>query len=372
MQSRTKKRLIVACVLVLSAAFAWPRVRTHQQAYALLRALERPTDSAIVQTDESFARTRGHWYLPTSMGSGAQTAQQLDGSLPVLVFVHGIQREGIDSPRLIRCARSFADQGFAVYTPQIEELADYRLEPSSIVTIEEAIRYARTTAKRSTTGLFGVSFGGGLALMASAKEPSSISFVGTLGGYGDANRVARFLLTGCAERRDGSCKMETPHDYGAVIFFFDYADEFFSKEDAPIAKAALRMWLHEKFEGAKEEAKKLSLPGQQKLELIFSKQTARIQEDIKQSVARHKDDLAKISASNRASEVSAPVFLLHAEGDPVVPDTEVEFLAAELPNVKEHLVSPALGHAELGHSTWQSKATLLHFIAELLRAAQTR
>jgi pimeloyl-ACP methyl ester carboxylesterase len=348
---------------------SWSRLQAHRKAYRLLTSLE---NTAVVppvqQTDETFGDVRGHWYIPQD--SGKHRASELDGSLPTLVFVHGIQREGIESNRLVRFARAFSDQGFAVFTPQISELADYHLETNSIATIESAIQYAQTTAKRKAVGLFGISFGGGLALMASANAPGAITFVGTLGGYGDANRVARFLLSGCAERRDGSCKMETPHDYGAVIFFYDYADEFFSPEDAPIAKTALRLWLHEKFADAKEEAKKLSATGAEKLALIFSKKTTELHDAVKASVQRHQADLAKISASNRAKDVLAPVFLLHAEGDSVVPDTEVEFLAAELPNVQAHLVSPALGHAELGHSTWQSKLTLLHFIAELLRAAE--
>jgi pimeloyl-ACP methyl ester carboxylesterase len=367
MHARTK-RLIFGASLVL-AALGWPRAQAHRKAYRLLTSLESTSAAPPVQqTDESLADVRGHWYIPEA--SGKHLAVELDGSLPTLVFVHGIQREGIDSPRLIRFARAFADQGFAVFTPQISELADYRLETNSIATIEAAIRYAQITAKRKTVGVFGISFGGGLALMASTKDPTAITFVGTLGGYGDANRVARFLLTGCAERRDGSCKMETPHDYGAVIFFYDYADEFFSSEDAPIAKTALRLWLHEKFDAAKEEAKKLSTAGAEKIELIFSKKTTGLHADVKASVQRHQADLTKISASNRAKEVTAPVFLLHAEGDPVVPDTEVEFLSAELPNVQAYLVSPALGHAELGHSTWLNKLALLHFIAELLRAAE--
>src|SRR5579862_9554483 len=50
---------------------------------------------------------------------------------PGLVILHGVHRLGIDEPRLIRFARSLAGAGLRVLTPELRELADYRVDPVS-------------------------------------------------------------------------------------------------------------------------------------------------------------------------------------------------------------------------------------------------
>ncbi|RYG81504.1 hypothetical protein EON77_07675, partial [bacterium] len=49
-----------------------------------------------------------------------------------LVLVHGVQYLGIHEPRLVRFARSLASEGVLVVTPELPELADYRIDPRSI------------------------------------------------------------------------------------------------------------------------------------------------------------------------------------------------------------------------------------------------
>jgi dienelactone hydrolase len=362
----TRKRMGVAIVLgaiIISSLLAPSYVKSVR----LLKDMERggPEDSQIVQVDESLPGVRGHWYLPP----GILGTSQLSGSVPAVVIIHGLQYQGIDSKRLITLTRSFADQGFAIYTPEIAELIDYKLDPMSVATIRSAIDYASAVAKRPKVGLFGISFGAGLALEAAADESAKLNFVGTLGGYGSAVRVSRFLTTGCADQVDGGCKAQVPHDYGTVIFLYDYADEFFSADDAPIAKRALQHWLHENQTDAKALLSALSPAGGARLSAIFDKKLAELMPEVQKSLARHRADLDSVSASNRAKDVTAKAFLLHAAGDAVVPDTELGFLASELPHVEQALVSHALGHAEIGKGDAKEKLRLVHFMAAMLRAA---
>jgi pimeloyl-ACP methyl ester carboxylesterase len=340
---------------------------SHWQAGKLLTAMERggPDPTSVRTIEASMPAVRGHWYVPSTF----QSLDELQGKIPVVVIVHGLQYQGIDSKRLVNLAKSFSALGYAVYTPEIAELTDYKLDPKSVGTIRSAITYAQAKAARSRVGLFGVSFGAGLALKAAAADSDKLSFVGTLGGYGSAVRVSKFLVEGCADQVTGGCKVQTPHDYGTVIFFYDYASEFFSAEDTPVAQAALRHWLHEEAPEAKALIVKLSPEGQTKLRAIFDKQLTPMLPEVTRSLAKHKAELEAVSASLDAKQVRAPAFILHAAGDPVVPDTELGYLEAELPNVKCALTSQALGHAEIGKGGALDKAKLVHFMAKMLSAA---
>src|SRR5262249_34379370 len=135
---------------------------------------------------------------PLTLPSGAPGVLYLPrGSVPAhgLVLAHGIHEDGIREPRLIAFARALAATALAVLTPELVDLAHYRVTHASAVRIAEA---ARTLAARLGTrqvAVFGVSFGGGLALRA-ACEPGlrgAIERVITLGAHHDAGVVARFF-----------------------------------------------------------------------------------------------------------------------------------------------------------------------------------
>jgi hypothetical protein len=51
---------------------------------------------------------------------------------PGMVVAHGIHHLGMDEPRLASFARAVAGEGYAVLTPQITSLADYRVDSASI------------------------------------------------------------------------------------------------------------------------------------------------------------------------------------------------------------------------------------------------
>src|SRR5262249_17774447 len=55
-----------------------------------------------------------------------------------MVVVHGMHHLGIDEPRLVSFSRAAAGNGFAVFTPEVDALADYRVDAASIATIGES------------------------------------------------------------------------------------------------------------------------------------------------------------------------------------------------------------------------------------------
>ncbi len=55
-----------------------------------------------------------------------------------MVAVHGIHHLGMDEPRLVSFAKAIAGSGLVVLTPQIDSLADYHVDGSSIPMIGES------------------------------------------------------------------------------------------------------------------------------------------------------------------------------------------------------------------------------------------
>src|SRR5262249_24805795 len=139
-----------------------------------------------------------------------------------------------------------------VLTPELRELADYRLDARSI----EAIGFGAAALRARTThavGVMGMSFAGGLALLAAAdpRFQPDIGMVLAVGAHDDAARVCRFFATNRIERADGSVESLAAHDYGALVFVYSHATHFFGEEDLPRARESLRLWLAEQRDEAR-------------------------------------------------------------------------------------------------------------------------
>ena len=151
---------------------------------------------------------------------------------PGMVLVHGIHHLGIDEPRLVSFARAAAGSGFAVLTPEVAALADYRVDGSSIATIGESPAWLQQRLGTGPVSVVAVSFAGGLSLLA-ASDPRYAPHIRALllmGAYDDLGRVSRFLATSQAELPDGRWVPYAAHDYGAAVFVYSHLDQFFCGE----------------------------------------------------------------------------------------------------------------------------------------------
>ncbi len=110
---------------------------------------------------------------PTTFGEGVAArvyrARSATSAKPI-VLLHGMHHAGIEEARLIHFARTLAASGFEVFTPQLAELADYRVDARSIDTIGAAVLELSNRHGGQPVGLMGLSFAGGLALCAAADE----------------------------------------------------------------------------------------------------------------------------------------------------------------------------------------------------------
>jgi hypothetical protein len=172
-----------------------------------------------------------------------------------VVLLHGVHHLGIDDPRLWNLARALAGAGVLVMTPELQDLADYRVTARTIDVIGDS-SVALSTRMRHKVGVLGLSFAGGLALLAADRKEygDSIGFVVAIGAHDDMSRVAQFFAANVITSPDGAETRLQAHEYGALILAYSHLEDFFSVADVPVAREALRQWLWEQPQAMKTAA----------------------------------------------------------------------------------------------------------------------
>ena len=289
-----------------------------------------------------------------------------------VVLLHGVHHLGIDDPRLWNLARALAGAGVLVMTPELQDLADYRVTARTIDVIGDSAMALSTRMQRKV-GVMGLSFAGGLALLAADRKEfgDGIGFVVAIGAHDDMGRVARFFAANVIAKPDG---IETPfqaHEYGALVLAYSHLEDFFSAADVPIAREALRQWLWEQPEAMKTAAA-LSPEGKQELDLLLHHRD-QLREALLREITLHKDEMDAVSPHGHLAQLHTPVFLLHGAGDTVIPSSETLWLAKDVPaaELRASLVSAALVHVDMGNKvTWQQQWQLVDFMAQVLDATE--
>jgi len=368
--ARARRRtFLFFCALL--AMFVAPTASHHVRAAKLLvtfsdpkaktSAVEEITTFEVPASGETPARTvKARVYAPPGASK----------STPAVVLVHGVQYLGIEEPRLQRFARSLVTAGLVVMTPQVDELADYHVSPRSIETVGAAIETLRARRGQTKVGLLGTSFGGGIALLtaADARFADHVSFVVGVGAHDDLARVSGFFATNTIVDAEGTSRSLRAHEYGATVLVYTHAADFFPAEDVPAARDALRLWLWEKREPARAAAARLSPESKSKVERLFEAKIDTVRDELLAEIERRRSDMATVSPHGRLGGLRARVYLLHGEGDSVIPATETLWLAKDVPRaaLREVLVSPAIQHVELKEPSLADQWSLVHFMSEII------
>lgn len=276
------------------------------------------------------------------------------------IIFPGIHRGGVDEPRLSGFSRRFSSAGVTVVSVPLPDLREFRVTARTIDQIEDAALWAANDPALGAggrIGLAGVSFAGGLSLVA-AGRPSlrdRLTMAVSFGGYGDLARVLRFLCTGILP--DGSRKQ--PHDYGVAVALLEVAPAMVPRDQVePLRKGVLTFLegsLHDAtdktraqllFDDAKRQAAAMPEPSRTLLTWVNDRNVAELGRAVLPAVER----LPTAPMSPEHSPVaSAPIFLLHGAEDNVIPSAETP-LAAEY--LRRHgntrvraLLTPVVSHA---------------------------
>ena len=380
-RSRSRNARLLAWFLLLVpivVALLYPVAQDYLRAASLLKRISDPHASGwianydvhAVEAHDTTFDFRGRpiaarVYLPRGVGFA-----------PGIVVVHGMHELGIDEPRLVGFARSLAASGFFVMTPLVPGIAEYRVEAQSADLIGAAVESFAQQLNAPRVGVLGISFSGGLALVA-ASDPQYakvFAWVASVGGYYDLAHVIRFFATGEAVRPDGKVEHLSPHEYGALIVIDDEPDDFFSAHDAPMAHSALKLLLAGHGKESEALTRQMTPAGQQIMQDVYHKQRASLAPAILAEIDKRRDELAAASPAGHLRFIRAPVLLLHGSDDAVSPPTELLWLKRDIPKEQllEALISPAISHVEIGgKATLREQLALVHWMAEMIHVARS-
>lgn len=162
---------VSAVALFLLGLAAWPVVRAHLQAIAILRlvsgqpvpkllsaVIEEPIESKEIEFPAGSMMVRARMYLP-----------RRHAHAPALVVLHGVHHLGMNEPRLMSFAAAMASCGLQVLTPELPNIKDYHIDADSVRTIADSTHWFAAQTGGSV-GVMGLSFSGGLALVARCRS----------------------------------------------------------------------------------------------------------------------------------------------------------------------------------------------------------
>lgn len=360
---------IGAVVLVLAG------VEAYQYAHGLSLVVRGANLTGVTRTLadlDTVAHEERLVRIPVRLGSIAGRAYvPARGSNQTVLVVAGLHPAGIDEPRLMALSRELAKSKVTVVTPDIPELSRFEITPALTDQIEQAALWLATSPELAPTGrigLMGISFSGGLAVVAAGRLAlrDRLSYVFALGGHDDLPRVLTYLCTG-VEGEAGTVPWEEPdlaavqpHDYGVAVVVLNVADHLVPPEQVRLLRDAVRRFLWasyldtvdapaaaREFNDLRILARDLPEPAATLLDSVNNRDVAHLGPLLLPYIASHVE--AAALSPSRSPAPTAPVFLLHGRLDSVIPAAESAYMAQRLrmQSVRVRLLlTDLISHAE--------------------------
>jgi dienelactone hydrolase len=380
---------VVALAVTIAGAVIVGRPYVHGLSFVIRAADMQGTARRLADLDAGTARER-ELAIPTARGSMRSRIYEPAGrSGRTALLVSGLHASGIDEPRLIRLARQLAANHITVVTPDIPELSRFVITPQITDTIEESARWLATESQLAAdgrVGLMGISFSGGLSLVAAGRPSlaSHVSSVFAFGGHDDLPRVLRYLCTGQEPYPQGEVRLKAaavvanggkrvqadsgelpftrpPHDYGVAVILLGVADRVVPRPQVEPLRETVRHYLwasaldggvdkaraDKAFASVRAEALKLPEPAKTLARYAIDRDVVHLGARLLPYVNVEGGDPA-LSLS-KSPKPSVPVFLLHGVDDNVIPSVESEYIANDLRSTRAPvrlLLSGLISHAE--------------------------
>lgn len=365
----TRRRLALALVLVAIAALVSPAASRWWRASRLLLALSSDEAAVAAAAEAPLSETE----LPVPGRHGAIRARLFRRAdlprAPGVVLAHGVHYKGIDDPRLLHFARQLSRSGLTVLTPELSDLTDYRITLQGADVISDSAQWLsarEALVTRPEVGVLGLSFAGGLALVAAARPEldGKLAYVTSVGGHHDLERVLRFLV---GDRLDAAA--DKPHEYGLVIMVYGSIEHFVDEPDRETLRDAFRLWLQEKRPAAIAAASlRRTESGERLFGMLESGRLGELRPRLVTLMAEHERELVALSPRGHLADVDVPVYLLHGSTDSVIPPSESENADLELRSATHQaLVSPLLTHVQVDRTAAIAhQVRLVSFMSNML------
>lgn len=284
------------------------------------------------------------------------------GSSRTWIVVPGVHGGGVEEPRLARLTTRLAGAGYTVLSLPLPDLRAFRVVGRSTDQIEDATTWLLADSSltpQGTVSLAGISFGGGLTMVAAGRAAIAdrIDRVVSFGGHGNLPRVIEYLCTG--RLPDGTA--QPAHDYGIAILLLAALPQLVPADQVAPLDAGVRAFLvasmasgrddpqaAQLFEAARLAGDSLPEPARSIMRDVNARDGSRLGPMLRPFAEVVGGDPAL--SPERSPIPRAPVFLIHGAVDNVIPQTETVSLAAHLqahghPRVSS-LLTPAVSHAD--------------------------
>jgi pimeloyl-ACP methyl ester carboxylesterase len=390
MRRLSTRIILVVCLIIAGVAMIWGPAYARSASLVIRAAQLQGFLLLAAQVQAQHYTIEPVATIHTRHGDVRTRLYRPDSIRRLVLLVPGVHAMGIDEPRLIGLSNELAATGLGVVTMELPDLAGYRFTPETVDIIEDGARWLsarRDLTPDGTIGLMGISFAGGLSMVA-AGRPSirdRLAFVFSFGGHGDLPRVLRYLCTGLEPLRPDDpagtpAHVRPPHDYGVAVILVGIADRMVPPAQVeplrrgivtfltasqldPIDKAKAAIV----FEEARAIAAQLPEPAASLMKAVNSR-------DVKGLGARLLGVLEGIEypdslSPDHSAPPRAPVFLLHGADDTVIPSVESILLAQHLERTTRvrTLLSGLITHAEVDRGAAAAEVIkLVGFWAELL------
>jgi len=390
MRRLSTRIFLVMCLLIAGAAVIWGPAYARSAGLVIRAAQLQGFMLSAARVQAQHYTTEPVVAIHTRHGDVRTRFYRPDAIRRVVLLVPGVHAMGIDEPRLVGLSNELAATGLGVVTMERPDLARYRFTPETVDVIEDGANWL--SARRDLTpdgkiGLMGISFAGGLSMVA-AGRPSirdHLAFVFSFGGHGDLPRVLRYLCTGVEPLKPGDAAdapphIRPPHDYGVAVILVGIADRMVPPEQVePLRQGivtfltASQLDLIDKtraktvFEQARAIAAELPEPAASLMQQVNAR-------DVKGLGARLLPVLDTIKypdslSADHSDPPRAPVFLLHGADDTVIPSVESLLLARHLEDRTRvrTLLSGLITHAEVDRAAAATEVIkLVGFWADML------
>ncbi len=377
--SRRGKAAIVIALVVAFGALTLPYLDALG---FIIRAADIPGAPATVAGWRSSAFTREPLFtVPTRAGEVPARFYRPAGRVRrTVLLMPGVHRDGINESRLVGLAEDLAATGFGVLTIAAPDLQKFKITPQVTDVIEDAVSWASGQpqyAPDGKVGLLGISFSGGLSVVAAGRPAirDRIAFVMSFGGHGDLARVMHYLCSGEVlgdlERAKRSSavagadhvSVHPPHDYGVAVVLLSLADRVVPADQVAALSRGIDGFLLASslaitdppaaikvFDEMKAYAATLPEPSRTLMTYVNDRAVDKLGPILLPIADALKDHPAMPTLSaERAAPPLAPVYLLHGVDDNVIPSVETVLLAEHLQGkVEVHgLLSGLITHAEV-------------------------
>ncbi|NDH62431.1 MAG: hypothetical protein EBY18_12460 [Alphaproteobacteria bacterium] len=290
-----------------------------------------------------WATGEGDLYLPAGKVSAA------------MVLVPGAAVLGRDEPRLQALARTFARAGFAVLVPELPEVRQLTLSRGDGDRVASALRQMKEWQPDVPLGVAAISYAVAPAIIAALQD--------------DLTSAIRFITTGAFRPMGDSREFRRePKGYGRWAFLHANAGRLDDATDAGLLREIARRRFRDADVDVGSLSAALGPQGRAVLALVDNRDPDAVTVLIGALPERVRREIDGLNlALYDLSKLRGHVILVHGQGDPLVPYSESQSLAASASGARVSLfLMDDIGHVEFNAVSLKNAWAMWRAIVALL------